>query len=79
LTRYKKTKTAEHIAEYVRNVIGPENNVAVFNTPIRESVKVTDAQARLMSLMDYAPKSPQALDYLAFIDDLLNQGGRNNE
>lgn len=44
----------------------------VFNTRVRRSVKMVEAQLRLMDIFEYAPTSTTARDYSAFIDELLN-------
>lgn len=43
----------------------------IFNTPIRDAQAVKDAQAFHQTIFEYAPKSNVALDYNAFIDELL--------
>jgi len=43
----------------------------VFETRIRESVAIREAQAARESLFSYAPKSNGALDYAEFINELL--------
>ena len=44
----------------------------VFDTKIRESVKCQEAQTMRVSLLDYAPKSTVALDYINLVDEILN-------
>ena len=46
----------------------------LFNTAIRETVVVKEAQANQMDIVDYNPKSNAAIDYEAFVDELL--GGK---
>ena len=43
----------------------------VFKTPIRNSIVIEEAQARRMSLFDYAPRSNVAQDYELFIKEFL--------
>ena len=48
-----------------------EHETRVYDTYIRESVSVKEAQARKQSLFDYAPYSNPAQDYLSFIKEYL--------
>lgn len=44
----------------------------LFDAKIREAVAVKEAQILQQSIYDYAPKSNAAIDYAAFIEELLN-------
>jgi len=48
----------------------------VYQSFIRESVVVKEAQASKKSLFEYAPQSNPAVDYQAFIMEYLNQEGK---
>lgn len=50
----------------------------VFNTRIRASVSVEEAQALSTDIFTYSEKSTVASDYKEFVDELLN-GGMNND
>lgn len=50
----------------------------LFNTTIRASQKVKDAQAAYQSLTDYAPKSTSAIDYTSFVEEYLTMGGQSD-
>ena len=43
----------------------------LFDTSIRECVKTKEAQEQKRLLIDYAPKCNTMIDYLAFVDELL--------
>lgn len=45
----------------------------VYETPIRDSVSVREAQAQRESLLAYAPRSTSARDYDAFVDEFLRR------
>jgi chromosome partitioning protein len=47
----------------------------VYNTTIRESVAVREAQAQKMNIFQYAPESNPAKDYDSFITEYLGEGG----
>ena len=50
--------------------VAEQMNTKVFGTAIRECVKVREAQARKMSILDYAPDCTAAADYRAFTEEL---------
>lgn len=50
-----------------------DHQTKVYDTYIRESVVVKEAQARKQSLFDYAPASNPAIDYEAFIQEYLQE------
>ena len=47
--------------------------VDLFDARIRRSVKVEEAQNRRKTLTEYAPNSPIAKDYEAFVDELIGK------
>lgn len=46
----------------------------VFDTKIRSTVEVDNAQAARMTLQEYSPTATAAVDYTAFIDELEKRG-----
>lgn len=48
-------------------------NTKLFNTKIRESVKCQEAQALNQSLLQYAPSSTTAADYIQLADEILKE------
>ena len=44
----------------------------VLEPPIRATIKVQSAQRAKRNLLDYAPKSTAALDYMEIVKQLLN-------
>lgn len=53
-------------------------NTVLFDTTIRSSQKIKDAQAAKMSILDYAPKCTSALDYIAFVEEYLKREEEKN-
>lgn len=51
--------------------IAEEIGTKVFTTTIRESTKAREAQAVRKALLDYAPSSTTAVDYVNFVNELL--------
>ena len=45
----------------------------LYNTVIRESVIIKEAQAQRLSIYEYAPKSNPAIDYSAFVEEFLER------
>ena len=46
---------------------------ALFDSKIRETIAVKEAQLLQQGLFEYAPKCNAAADYQAFIDELLKE------
>lgn len=71
LTRYSpRTVLARDVAD-MAEVMAEKMGTRVFRTRIRDGVAVREAQMRQENLFSYAPKSGPALDYLAFLSELL--------
>lgn len=51
--------------------IAEEMGTKLFETKIRECVKTKEAQEKKKLLVDYAPKCNTMLDYMEFVDELL--------
>lgn len=66
-TRWEVTNNSKQILEAVTT----ECDSKVFVTKIRKNVKVAEAPGESKNLIDYAPRSNGAKDYLAFTDELL--------
>ncbi len=71
LTRFNKntnlSKDVLEMASTVANQIG----TTVFDSKVRSSVTVGEAPAHGMSVLDYAPRSNAAKDYLSFVDEVI--------
>lgn len=59
-------KTREELREAADKI-----GTCLFDTSIRECVKTKEAQEQKRLLIDYAPKCNTMIDYLAFVDELL--------
>lgn len=55
-------------------LIAQDLNIQLFNSSIRGSVVVSEAQSIQNNVLDYAPRSNIAKDYLQFTDELLAKG-----
>jgi len=63
----ERTNLAKSIAETVRD----EYDGDVFNSRIRQCIKIKEGQANLKDIFEYAPDCNAALDYAAFVEELL--------
>ena len=62
----------------IREMIGDfakRKEITVFNTVIRESIAIAEAQTVRKPLIDYAPKNNSNIDYEAFVDELMEKIG----
>ena len=77
LTRYSKRiiirrEVAEMLEETAKNL-----NTKLYNTKIRESIALVEAQAMKEDIYTYAPKSNATEDYMALTEEIIK--GVNNE
>ncbi|WP_394523111.1 ParA family protein [Lacrimispora sp. JR3] len=61
------SKEVKEMAQDIASQIG----TIVFDTHIRSSVSVAEAPAQGESLLDYAPRSKPAMDYMSLVDEIL--------
>ena len=74
LIKYKnQTKLGKQVREDLEK-IASQMDTRLFNTTIRETVKVQESQVEREPLIKYAPNSTACIDYSAFVDELLERG-----
>ena len=71
LTRWESTNLSKQIEEGLREELDDK----VFDTKIRKNITIAEAPLESKNIMEYAPKSNGAADYLAFTDELLKKIG----
>lgn len=72
LTRYRKgTRLAGDMAEIIR-VVAEKIGTRTFERVIRENMAIKEAQAAKLSIFDYDPRSNGALDYGAFVKEVID-------
>ena len=71
LTRYKANTTLSKEITELFEETAQQLGTKVYNTKIRECIKVPESAARQEPLLSIYPKSTAALDYNSFIDELL--------
>ena len=73
LTRFNpRTRLSQEVLETL-DKIATSKGTSVFNTRIRQSVKVEESQARRISPYSAELQSKASLDYLAFVDEVLSR------
>ena len=73
LTRFNpRTRLSQEVLETL-NKIAASKGTSVFNTRIRQSVKVEESQARRISPYSVELQSKASLDYLAFADEVMSR------
>lgn len=76
LTKYNGRANLSREVRASLDEVAQQMGTRIFNTAIRECVKVKEAQARKQTLISYAPKCTAAEDYYGLADELT--GGREN-
>lgn len=69
ITRWEKTKLTSGIEQELRSSWGN----LIFKTKIRKNVTIAEAPLESSNIIEYAPKSNGAADYLSFTEELLNR------
>ena len=69
ITRWEKTKLTSGIEQELRSSWGE----LIFKTKIRKNVTIAEAPLESSNIVEYAPKSNGAADYLSFTDELLTR------
>ena len=67
ITRWEKTKLTSGIEQELRSSWGN----LIFKTKIRKNVTIAEAPLESANIIEYAPKSNGAADYLSFTEELL--------
>lgn len=72
LTRYNDRATLNReIERQLREEVAPLMNTKLFMMTIRDAVAIREAKYMQQSIFTYAPRSKVAMDYKAFIEELL--------
>lgn len=69
ITRWEKTKLTSGIEEELRS----SWDDLIFKTKIRKNVTIAEAPLESANIIEYAPKSNGAADYLSFTEELLTR------
>ncbi len=74
LTRYNKRVILSSEIKGTAEMIAEELNTTVFDTHIRSSISIQEAQTKQENLYDYAPRNTAVMDYMQFVEELLSRG-----
>lgn len=74
LTKYNKRTILSREIKGTAELIAEELSTSLFNTTIRASVAVMEAQTNQQNIHDYSPKNGAALDYVDLVNELLERG-----
>ena len=70
-TRWETTKLGQDIEERLRSSLG----TLIFKSKIRKNIRVGEAPLKHQNIVEYAPNSNGAKDYLTFTEELLEKFG----
>ena len=73
LVKYKANTSLERSIKESLITSGNQIGVHVFNTTVRDSVKVREAQAAKQPIITYDPRNNATKDYIAFVKELIGQ------
>lgn len=73
LIKFKKNLNLEKDVRYNLENSASQLNTKVFNTDIRECIKVRESQALQIPLNKYAPKASSTHDYTNFVKELIGE------
>ncbi len=73
LTKYNRRTNLAKEVEDLANEIAKQLETTVFSSKIRSSVSVAEAPAHGECVILYAPRSKPTLDYIHFIEEVLNR------
>lgn len=72
ITRYSKTILSKDLTEEIKD-IAKDMNTKVYTQPIRECIALKEAKTQVQDIFEYAKKSNAANDYLAIIEEILEE------
>ena len=67
LTRWEKSNLSKQIEEGLRE----QTQIKIFKTKIRKNIKVAEAPLECVNIVEYAPKSNGAIDYVSYTKELI--------
>lgn len=73
LTKYADRTNLEKSIRSQLGELAKRFDTKIFDTTIRESVTIKEAQAKKMSVLQHAPKSKPCIDYTNFTNELLKE------
>jgi len=74
LTKYSKRTVLSREIRGTAELIAEQLNTRLFNSTIRSSVVIMEAQTNQQDIYMYSPKNPATLDYMDLVNELIERG-----
>ncbi|MGB4439915.1 MAG: ParA family protein [Sedimentibacter sp.] len=74
LTKYSKRTILSREIKGTAELIAEQLNTCLFNTTIRSSVAIMEAQTNQQDIYKYSPKNSATLDYMDLVNELIERG-----
>lgn len=74
LTKYNKRTILSREIKGTAELIAAQLNTVIFNSTIRSSVAVMEAQTNQQDIYNYSPKNAAAKDYMNLVEELIERG-----
>ncbi len=74
LTKYNKRTVLSREIKGTAELIAERLNTSIFNSTIRSSVAIMEAQTNQQDIFSYAPKNAAARDYSELVEELIERG-----
>ncbi|HBD64287.1 MAG TPA: ParA family protein, partial [Clostridiales bacterium] len=74
LTKYNKRTVLSREIKGTAELIAEQLNTSIFNSTIRSSVAIMEAQTNQQDIFSYAPKNAAAKDYSELVEELIGRG-----
>ncbi len=74
LTKYNKRTVLSREIKGTAELIAERLNTNIFNSTIRSSVAIMEAQTNQQDIFSYAPKNAAARDYSELVEELIERG-----
>ncbi len=74
LTKYNRRTVLSREIKGTAELIAEQLNTSIFNSTIRSSVAIMEAQTNQQDIFSYAPKNAAAQDYSELVEELIERG-----
>ncbi|MDW5300108.1 MAG: AAA family ATPase [Sedimentibacter sp.] len=74
LTKYSKRTILSKEIKSTAELIAEQLNTCIFNTTIRSSVAIMEAQTNQQDIYKYSPKNSATADYMDLVNELIERG-----
>lgn len=74
LTKYNKRTVLSREIKGTAELIAEELSTGIFNSTIRSSVAIMEAQTNQQDIYNYSPKNAAAQDYMCLVEELIERG-----